>query len=43
MIDTAHVLLTNPDMLSTSILPNHPKFSRLLKALRYVVVDEAHM
>jgi len=38
----ARVLLTNPDMLHISILPNHQSWSRLLRRLRYVVVDEAH-
>ena len=38
----ARVVLTNPDMLHIGILPNHHQWSRLLKRLRYVVVDEAH-
>jgi len=37
------VVLTNPDMLHLGILPNHQSWSRLLRHLRYVVVDEAHM
>ncbi len=37
------VLLTNPDMLHLGILPNHRAWSRLLRHLRYVVVDEAHV
>ncbi len=39
---SARVLLTNPDMLHIGILPNHQQWSRLLRRLRYVVVDEAH-
>ena len=39
---SARVLLTNPDMLHLGILPNHQSWSRLLRQLRYVVVDEAH-
>ena len=39
----ARVLLTNPDMLHIGILPNHQSWSRLLRHLRYVVVDEAHI
>jgi DEAD/DEAH box helicase domain-containing protein len=39
---SARVLLTNPDMLHIGILPNHQSWSRLLRHLRYVVVDEAH-
>jgi len=38
----ARVILTNPDMLHLGILPNHRSWSRLLRHLRYVVIDEAH-
>jgi DEAD/DEAH box helicase domain-containing protein len=38
----ARVVLTNPDMLHLGILPNHQQWSRLLRRLKYVVVDEAH-
>ena len=38
----ANVILTNPDMLHFSILPGHERWSRLLRNLRYIVVDEAH-
>ncbi len=36
------IILTNPDMLHVGILPNHQSWSRFLRHLRYVVVDEAH-
>ena len=39
----ARIVLTNPDMLHIGILPNHQSWSRLLRHLRYVVVDEAHI
>jgi len=39
----ARVLLTNPDMLHLGILPNHQSWSRLLRQLKYVVIDEAHI
>jgi DEAD/DEAH box helicase domain-containing protein len=39
----ARVVLTNPDMLHVGIMPNHQQWSRLLRNLRYVVVDEAHV
>ncbi|WP_165444781.1 DEAD/DEAH box helicase [[Pseudopropionibacterium] massiliense] len=38
----ATLVLTNPDMLHFSVLPNHRRWSALLGGLRYVVVDEAH-
>jgi DEAD/DEAH box helicase domain-containing protein len=38
----ARIILTNPDMLHLGILPNHRSWSRLLRHLRYVVIDEAH-
>ncbi|XP_020572904.1 uncharacterized protein LOC110019546 isoform X2 [Phalaenopsis equestris] len=40
--DNARVLITNPDMLHTSILPYHAKFQRILSNLRIIVIDEAH-
>jgi len=39
----ARIILTNPDMLHIGILPNHQSWSRLLRHLKYVVVDEAHV
>ena len=38
----AHVVLTNPDMLHTGILPHHPRWVKLFENLRYVVIDELH-
>ncbi|MEJ2110268.1 MAG: DEAD/DEAH box helicase, partial [Acidobacteriota bacterium] len=38
-----HVVLTNPDMLHTGILPHHTKWTRLFENLRYIVIDVLHM
>ncbi|GAB3867737.1 hypothetical protein GCM10027610_123020 [Dactylosporangium cerinum] len=38
----ARVVLTNPDMLHHGILPNHASWTRFLRGLRFVVVDECH-
>lgn len=35
-------VFTNPDMLHAGILANHERWARLLRHLRYVVVDECH-
>ncbi|CDO93201.1 unnamed protein product [Kluyveromyces dobzhanskii CBS 2104] len=40
---SARVIFTNPDMIHTSILPNHPNWKMFLDNLRYVVVDELHI
>ena len=37
-----HVVLTNPDMLHTAILPHHTKWVRLFENLKYIVIDELH-
>src|SRR5262249_41527152 len=37
-----HVVITNPDMLHTGILPHHTQWHRLFASLRYVVVDAMH-
>ncbi|PVV05406.1 hypothetical protein BB560_000085 [Smittium megazygosporum] len=38
-----NVLLTNPDCLHCSILPNHLKWARFLRNLNVVVIDEVHV
>ncbi|WJY67144.1 ski2-like helicase [Corynebacterium auris] len=41
--DGSRFVFTNPDMLHSGILPNHARWARLLRHLRYVVVDECHV
>jgi DEAD/DEAH box helicase domain-containing protein len=36
------VVATNPDMLSSAILPHHTKWFQLFEQLRYIVIDELH-
>ncbi len=38
----ARLLITNPDMLHTGILPHHTQWDELFGSLRYVVIDEMH-
>jgi len=37
-----HVVVTNPDMLHTGILPHHTRWIKLFENLRFVVIDEIH-
>lgn len=39
---SANIVLTNPDMLHTGILPHHTKWLSLWSTLRYIVLDEVH-
>jgi len=36
------VVITNPDMLHTGILPHHTKWVTFFQSLRFVVIDEIH-
>jgi DEAD/DEAH box helicase domain-containing protein len=40
--EKSHIVLTNPDMLHTGILPQHTRWTRLFENLRYIVLDELH-
>jgi DEAD/DEAH box helicase domain-containing protein len=38
----AKIVLTNPDMLHSGVLPHHPKWAKLFENLRFIVIDELH-
>ena len=38
----AHYVFSNPDLVHRSMLPRHTAWSRFLRGLRYIVLDEAH-
>ena len=38
-----NTILTNPEMIHGSILPNHAQWARFFRRLRYVVIDELHV
>ena len=40
--ERGHIILSNPDMLHSGILPHHTKWMRLFENLRYIVLDELH-
>lgn len=37
-----HIVVTNPDMLHSGILPQHTKWVKLFENLKYIVIDEIH-
>src|SRR5581483_6443773 len=39
---SAQIVLSNPDMLHRTLLPDHARWAPLLANLRYVVLDESH-
>jgi DEAD/DEAH box helicase domain-containing protein len=38
----AHIVLSNPDMLHSGILPHHPRWAKLFENLQFVIIDELH-
>lgn len=39
----AQIVISNPDMLHTGILPNHTRWVQFFQNIRYVVIDELHV
>jgi DEAD/DEAH box helicase domain-containing protein len=40
--ERAQIVLTNPDMMHSGILPHHTRWAKVLENLRYFVIDELH-
>ncbi len=40
--NAGHIVVTNPDMLHSAILPHHTKWVKLFENIRYIVIDEVH-
>jgi len=40
--NAGHIVVTNPDMLHSAILPHHTKWVKLFENIRYIVIDELH-
>jgi DEAD/DEAH box helicase domain-containing protein len=40
--ERANVVMTNPDMLHSGILPHHTKWAKLFENLKYFIIDELH-
>lgn len=41
--ESGRIVISNPDMLHSGVLPNHPKWIKFLSNLKYVVIDEIHI
>ncbi len=40
--DSGRIVISNPDMLHSGVLPNHPRWIKFVQNLKYVVIDEMH-
>lgn len=40
--DSGRIVISNPDMLHSGVLPNHAKWIKFFAGLRYIVIDEMH-
>ncbi|MDP2318754.1 MAG: DEAD/DEAH box helicase [Acidobacteriota bacterium] len=38
----AQIVLSNPDMVHSGILPHHPRWAKLFENLQFIVIDELH-
>jgi DEAD/DEAH box helicase domain-containing protein len=41
--EKARLIITNPDMLHTGILPHHTAWAEFFRSLQYVIIDEIHV
>ena len=41
--DGGRIIITNPDMLHSGIMPNHPKWIKFLSNIKFIVIDEVHI
>lgn len=41
--EQGRIVITNPDMLHTGVLPHHTKWGHFFGGLRFVVIDELHI
>ncbi|WP_245670331.1 DEAD/DEAH box helicase [Corynebacterium crudilactis] len=40
--ELSRFVFTNPDMIHASMLANHPRWARVLRHLKFIVIDECH-
>ncbi|WEK55820.1 MAG: DEAD/DEAH box helicase [Candidatus Cohnella colombiensis] len=40
--NAGHIVVTNPDMLHSAILPHHTKWVKLFENIKYIIIDELH-
>ncbi len=41
--ENANIIISNPDMLHVSILPNHNSWGKFFANLKFVIIDEVHI
>ncbi len=40
--ESARIVISNPDMLHSGVMPNHAKWIKFFAGLKYIVIDEMH-